>query len=133
MFDVQKEKLFSLYNCRQLSGFLNNSVNVYPVKLKIAMLYRMNNTFRNTVFRYLSMCLYSKQNFFWKVNPTPTTFNRQLFLEISQSSIFAGFLVHTSLRGFDENNSCEMFFISRNMSVIKIFFNKIAYQHLLIY
>ena len=41
-----------------MPGFLNNSVRVYPVKLKVGMLDHMNNTFRNTVFRYLSMCLY---------------------------------------------------------------------------
>ena len=34
----------------QLSGFLNNSVRVYPVKLKIGMLDHIKNTFRNTVF-----------------------------------------------------------------------------------
>ena len=32
-----------------MSGFLNNSVTVYPIKLKIGMLDHMNNTFRNTV------------------------------------------------------------------------------------
>ena len=34
-----------------MSGFLNNSVRVYPTKLKIGMLDHMNNTFRNTVFQ----------------------------------------------------------------------------------
>ena len=33
-----------------LSGFLNNSVRVYPIELKIVMLYHMNKTFRNSVF-----------------------------------------------------------------------------------
>ena len=32
-----------------MSGFLNNSFRVYPVKLKIGMLYYTNNTFRDTV------------------------------------------------------------------------------------
>ena len=50
MFDVQKDELLCLYIGRHLSGFLNNSIRVYPVKLKIAMLYRTNNVFRNTVF-----------------------------------------------------------------------------------
>ena len=30
--------------------FLNNSVRVYPIKLKLGMLDHMNNTFRDTVF-----------------------------------------------------------------------------------
>ena len=30
---------------------------VYPIKLKIGMLYRMNIAFRNIIFGYLSMCL----------------------------------------------------------------------------
>ena len=34
-----------------MSGFLDNSVKVYLVKLKIGMLYHTNNTFRNTVFK----------------------------------------------------------------------------------
>ena len=56
---------------RLLSGFLYNTFREYPVKLKIAclitwtilckaencMLDHMNNTFCNTVFRYLWMCL----------------------------------------------------------------------------
>ena len=39
------------------SGFLSNSVKVYPIKLKTGMLYHMNNAFRNTVFRHLLMGL----------------------------------------------------------------------------
>ena len=31
--------------------FSKNSVRVYPVKLKIGILYHMNNNFRNTVFK----------------------------------------------------------------------------------
>ena len=38
-----------------LSVFPNNFVRVCLIKLKIGMLYYMNNTFRNTVFRYLSV------------------------------------------------------------------------------
>ena len=34
-----------------MSGFLNNSVRVYPIKLKLGMLDHMNNTFRNTAFQ----------------------------------------------------------------------------------
>ena len=34
-----------------MSGFLNNSVRVYPIKLKIGMLDHMNNTFENTVIQ----------------------------------------------------------------------------------
>ena len=30
--------------------FLNNSIRVYPIKLKIGMIDHMNNTFRKTVF-----------------------------------------------------------------------------------
>ena len=33
-----------------MSDFLNNSVRVYPIKLKLGMLDHKNNTFRNTVF-----------------------------------------------------------------------------------
>ena len=33
-----------------MSGFLINSVRMYPVKLKLGMLDNMNNTFQNTVF-----------------------------------------------------------------------------------
>ena len=33
-----------------MSGFLNNSVTVYTIKLKIGILYHMSNTFWNTVF-----------------------------------------------------------------------------------
>ena len=34
-----------------MSRFLNNSVWVYPIKLKIDMVYHMSNTFRNAVFQ----------------------------------------------------------------------------------
>ena len=34
----------------QFSGFLNNFVRVFPINLKIGMLYHMNSTLRNTVF-----------------------------------------------------------------------------------
>ena len=43
-------KLVCLWICRHLSSFPNNSIRVYPVKLKIGILDHMNNTFRNTVF-----------------------------------------------------------------------------------
>ena len=46
---IKCQNLF-VYKCRHLSGFLNNSVRVYPTKLKIGMLYHMSNSFRNTVF-----------------------------------------------------------------------------------
>ena len=42
--------VFSFINCCQFSGFLNNSVMLYPKKLKTGMLSRMNDTFGNTVF-----------------------------------------------------------------------------------
>ena len=32
-------------------GFLNNSIRVYTIKLKIGLLYHMNNTFQNTNFQ----------------------------------------------------------------------------------
>ena len=48
-FDVKKvENVFKFVV--SLSDFLYNSVRVYPIKLKIGMLYYMNNTFQNTVF-----------------------------------------------------------------------------------
>ena len=48
-FDVKKvENVFKFV--ASLSDFLYNSVRVYPIKLKIGMLYYMNNTFQNTVF-----------------------------------------------------------------------------------
>ena len=37
--------------------FLNKSVRKSPIKRKIDMLYQMNNTYRITVFRYLSLRL----------------------------------------------------------------------------
>ena len=40
---------FFLQICRQFPGFLNKSIRVYS-KLKIGMLYHMNNSFRNTIF-----------------------------------------------------------------------------------
>ena len=44
----------------KLSAFLNNSVRVYPVMLKIGILYYTNNTLRNTVF--LDICQYFFKN-----------------------------------------------------------------------
>ena len=35
---------------RQLSDFLNNSVRVNTIKLKLRMYYHMNNTFRDAIF-----------------------------------------------------------------------------------
>ena len=37
-----------------MSGFLNNSVRVYSIKLNIGILYHTNNTFGNTVFKVWS-------------------------------------------------------------------------------
>ena len=34
----------------KLLGFLNNSVRMYPIKLKIDMRYHMSSTFQNTFF-----------------------------------------------------------------------------------
>ena len=58
--DVQKVELVCLYTCRQLSVFPNNSVRICLIRLKISMLYQINNTFRNTVFRYVSLCFQVK-------------------------------------------------------------------------
>ena len=52
MFDAWKVELVCL-SLRQLSGFLNNIVRVYSVKLKIGMLYRSNNTSKQ---RFLDIC-----------------------------------------------------------------------------
>ena len=49
LFDVLKVELVCLYICRQLSVFPKNSIRIYPIKLKIDMLYYMNNTFQNTI------------------------------------------------------------------------------------
>ena len=38
LFDGYKGQIDCLWICRQLSGFLNNSIRVYPIKLKISML-----------------------------------------------------------------------------------------------
>ena len=40
---------FFLCTCRQLTVFPINSLRISPIKLKIVMLYHMNNTFRNRV------------------------------------------------------------------------------------
>ena len=32
-------------------GFLNNSISVYTIKLKLGMLYQINNAFRKTIFQ----------------------------------------------------------------------------------
>ena len=52
-YEISKGYLFLIYKffCQKLSGFLNYSVRVYPIKLKIDMLYDMNNTFRSTIFQ----------------------------------------------------------------------------------
>ena len=48
-FDVKKVE--SVYKfVVSLSDFLYNFVRVYSIKLKIGMLYYMNNAFQNTVF-----------------------------------------------------------------------------------
>ena len=39
-----------------MSGFVNNSVRVYPTKLKLGMLYLKNNIFRNTIFLDICRC-----------------------------------------------------------------------------
>lgn len=53
--DVQKDVLVSLQIFRQLSGFLNNLLRVlYPVKLKISMLYHLNIFFSISVDAPLS-------------------------------------------------------------------------------
>ena len=46
----KKSNSFVYKFCGQLSGFLNNSVRVYPMKPKIVMPDHMSNTFGNTVF-----------------------------------------------------------------------------------
>ena len=45
-----KSRTHLFTNLSSIVGLLSNSVRVYPIKLKIGMLYQMNNTFRNTVF-----------------------------------------------------------------------------------
>ena len=49
-FDVYKVELLCLKVYRQLTGFLNNSIRVYPIKLITVMLDHMNNNFRGTIF-----------------------------------------------------------------------------------
>ena len=46
----KKVELICLKICCQLSDFLNNSLWVYPIKLKIDIFNHMNNTFQNTIF-----------------------------------------------------------------------------------
>ena len=46
----KKSNSFFSKICSQLSDFLNNSVRVYPTKLKISMLDHVSNTFQNTIF-----------------------------------------------------------------------------------
>ena len=46
----KKSNPFVKQSSRQFPGFLNNSVKVNSVKLKIDMLYHMKNTFQNTSF-----------------------------------------------------------------------------------
>ena len=49
LFEALYPRLIRVY-CRQFSGLLNNSIRVYSVKLKIDMVYHMNNSFQNTIF-----------------------------------------------------------------------------------
>ena len=49
-FDVWKVELLCLKSCRQFPAFLNDSVSVYSIKLKIGMSYHKSNTFRSTIF-----------------------------------------------------------------------------------
>ena len=68
MFDVWKFELVCLYVCRQLSGYLSNSVRLYPVKLKIGKLYHKKDTFRNTdFFIYADLPLINFFNGFSKI------------------------------------------------------------------
>ena len=92
-FYVQKVELVCLYICCELSGFLNNSVKMYSIKLKIGMLYYLNNTFRNTV-RYLLISLKDNSLFLlilrgiiyvsWCVPVFIIIFNAILFMLIFQ-------------------------------------------------
>ena len=52
----------SVVLCSSVPGFivcrfLNNSIRMYSIKLKICILYQISPTFENTIFRYLSMWL----------------------------------------------------------------------------
>ena len=49
LFDVKKAELVFSYIRSQMSVFLNNSIGVYPVKLKIGIDYHMYNSFQNTL------------------------------------------------------------------------------------
>ena len=46
----EKSKSFVYKFVVNYQVFYNNSVRVYPIKLKIGILYHVNNTFQNTVF-----------------------------------------------------------------------------------
>ena len=59
---------------RLFSGFLNNFVREYPIKLKISIFDHLSNTFWNTVFRYLLMCLQWLRDFKGRVNIKVATF-----------------------------------------------------------
>ena len=63
-----------------MSGFLNNSIKVYPVKLKIGMLYHLNNTFRNTAF--LDICQYAlKRLIILGLELLESEINRKVYLK----------------------------------------------------
>ena len=49
--DVNKVEFVCLQICRKVSGFLNNFVRWYPIKLKIGMLDHVSNTFRSTILK----------------------------------------------------------------------------------
>ena len=71
-FDVQKFELVCLYICRQLSVLQVNSVRIFPMKLKICMVYHINNIFRIRYFAfqyftYLSLCLYWVKVIFFSI------------------------------------------------------------------
>ena len=50
-FDEEEVQFHCLCICRQLSIFPINSVRICPIKLKVGVLYHMNNTFQNTAFQ----------------------------------------------------------------------------------
>ena len=51
-FDEYKSGIpLYIYICCLLSVFPSNSVRICPIKLKIGILYHMNNTFQNTTFK----------------------------------------------------------------------------------
>ena len=74
-----------------MSGFLNNSVKAYCVKLKIGMLYHVNNTFRNIVL-LISVGVPLMGNFNIDLLKSHTSNVTSKFLEVMTSCFFVPYI-----------------------------------------